>query len=378
MLNIQLIKTAMRTQGLSGTAIAEACAVSKEAVSNWLLGESIPRPGKLALLAATLKLSVDQLFALDADEPSMPVVAYRMRANRALTDAAKEAGDEVARQLRQLLPYTGMQALFTPRHLAAPSLDDAYIATSAAATRQSLGINATAPATHDHLLKLFNDFGALLVPVFWGSNKDGHENAMSVYLPDSKASWVLFNMGCRLDDFSYWLAHEFGHCLTLHRLQGDDGEQFAERFAQQLLFPDALASQTSEAMAASSDPLAMAIETAGIYGVSIVTVVKAVDRAAQSAGKPVTGLATRQFYAQWQRSRKTAATAADALFGVKTPAPLDFILKSEQLFHTPVFRAMARWQRAEGGRSPAFIAAAFNLSLAEALKLSHALWELAD
>lgn len=43
---------------------------------------------------------------------------------------------------------------------------------------------------------------------------------------------VLFNVGCRLDDFSYWLAHELGHCLTLHALTGDAGERFAELFAQ--------------------------------------------------------------------------------------------------------------------------------------------------
>ena len=67
--------------------------------------------------------------------------------------------------------------------------------------------------THGHLLQLLKDFGAVLVPVYWGGDKVGHENAMSVYLPDSKASWVLFNVGCRLDDLSYWLAHEFGHCL---------------------------------------------------------------------------------------------------------------------------------------------------------------------
>ncbi len=368
----------MRRLGLTGKAVADSCGVSKEAVSNWLAAESIPRPSKLALLATTLKLSMEQLFVPDEGAPPEPVVAYRMRNNRPPTDAAKDAGADVGRHLRQLLPFTGADALFTPRHLASPSLDDDYIAKVAAATRESLGISPTEAVTHNHLLSLFHTFGALLVPVFWGGDKDGHENAMSVYLPDSKASLVLFNMGCRLDDFSYWLAHEFGHCLTLHALQGDAGETFAEHFAQQLLFPDELARQALTQIRESKEPLAIASWFAGTYGLSIVAVVKAADRVALAAGERSTGLATGSFYGKWKRSRKTTPTAAKELFGTESPTPMEFIVKSAELFRTPVFRAMARWQRDEGGRSPAFIAAAFNLGLGDALVLSHALWELAD
>lgn len=54
------------------------------------------------------------------------------------------------------------------------------------------------------------------MPVFWSGDREGHENAMSVYLPDSRTTWVLFNLGCRIDDFSCWRAHELGHALILH------------------------------------------------------------------------------------------------------------------------------------------------------------------
>lgn len=378
MLNTSLIKSSMRRLGLSGKALADTCTVSKEAVSNWLNGESVPRPSKLAALAEALKLSVEELFELDAEAPVDPVVAYRMRNNRAPTPAVQEAGEEVGRHLRQLLPFTGGEQLFTPRHLDAPCLDDAYIARAAAGTRAALGLNGTDPVTRDHLIRLFHDFGAFLVPVFWGGDRDGHENAMSVYLPDSKASWVLFNMGCRLDDFSYWLAHEFGHCLTLHRLQGDDGEDFAERFAPTLLFPEEVAKQALIAMRESTAPLAVANWYAGTYGISVVTVVKAVDRASTRAGGKATGLATGPFYGAWKRSRKTAATAAKELFGTDTPSPMEYVVKSEQVFRTPVFRAIAKWQRATEGRSPAFVASALNITVGEAVTLSHVLWELAD
>jgi transcriptional regulator with XRE-family HTH domain/Zn-dependent peptidase ImmA (M78 family) len=373
-----VIKTAMRNLGLTGQDVAEKCDVSKEAVSNWLSGESIPRPSKLTLLASSLGLEIDDLLQAEEEQAPEPVIAYRMRNNRPVSGAAKEAGDEVGHHLRQLLPFTGENSFFTPRHLESPSLDANYIAKAASATRASLGLSPLEAVTHTHLISLFHTFGAILVPVFWGGNKDGHENAMSVYLPESKASFVLFNLGCRLDDFSYWLAHEFGHCLTLHALRGDEGEAFAEQFAQQLLFPDALAVHALKEIRASETPEAIAHRIAGTYSVSVVAVVKAVDRIAVADGQAPTGIATGPFYGKWKKAGLTALTAAQELFGTQTPAPAEYVIKSEQLFRTPIFKAMAKLQHVEGGRNPAFIASAFNLSIGNALPMSYALWDLAD
>ena len=64
MLNVQLIKKTMRGLGLTGKDVGDACGVTKEAASNWLKGESMPRPSKLIDLAALLKLPVEQLFCL--------------------------------------------------------------------------------------------------------------------------------------------------------------------------------------------------------------------------------------------------------------------------------------------------------------------------
>jgi len=374
MLNVELIKAAMARLGLTGAALSQACGVSKEAVSNWLSGESIPRPSKLTALAATLGLAVEHLIASDPAEPPEPVVAFRMRNNRPLTAEAKEAGEDVGRHLRQLLPFMG--PLFTPRHLMGPKLDEAYVEEIAGALRAQMGVGPTEAVTHGHLLQLLKDFGAVLVPVYWGGDKVGHENAMSVYLPDSKVSWVLLNVGCRLDDLSYWLAHEFGHCLTLHALTGDAGETFAELFAQTLLFPQALALKALEDVRGAPKPAELVAWYAGTYGISVVTVVRAIDKAAQTAGQGKTGLASPTFYAKWKGDGKTARTASDELFGSSRPSMKDLVIKGEQVFGTPAFRALARWQREEGGRSPSFVAAALNLKLGDAVQLSHALQEL--
>lgn len=163
--------------------------------------------------------------------------------------------------------------------------------------------------SRESLLPRFQ-IGVILVPVFWGGDREGPENAMSVYLPDSRTTWVLLNLGCRIDDFSYWLAHELGHALTLHALQGDDGETFAVRFVQQLLFPESAATKALKAIRGAGDRMAAGNWFAGSFDVSIVAVVKAVDRVAKQRGEAPTGLDTEPFCGRWKRNRKSFPTAA--------------------------------------------------------------------
>jgi transcriptional regulator with XRE-family HTH domain len=375
MLNVDLIKKRMRALGLTGPDLAKACEVSKQAVSDWLADGAVPRPKTLLLLAEKLEIEVDELLLEEEDELAEPVVAYRMRNNRPPTTAAKEAGDEVARHLRQLAPLAGGETFFTHRRIPEHLLTQDCVPQAAAAARALLKLNPVEAVTHKHLFELFDKIGAVLVPVFWGGDKDGHENAMSVYLPDSCTTWVLFNLGCRLDDFSYWLAHELGHSVSLHVLQGDAGEKFAERFAQELLFPKEVAHQALDEIRKASKPMSVVNWFAGRYQVSVVAVVKAVDRVAKEAGEPVTGLDKPPFYAAWKRSASTKPSAAQELFGNDSPAPLEYVVRSEELFNTPVFRALAQLQRLEGRRNPAFVAATLNINIGEALMLSHALWE---
>lgn len=373
MLNATVIKAEMAKQGLSQAALAESCGVSRESVSNWLAGESIPRPAKLRTLAQKLNLKVEEL--LGAPSAPLPVVAFRTRERKPVTASAEDAGIEVGRHFRQLLPYTNVKALFAPRHLIAPSLDEKYISEAAAAKRSEMELGPTDPISDELLLEQFHEFGAFLVPVFWGGDREGHENALSVYLPDTLSSWVVFNLGCRQDDFKYWLAHELGHCLTLHTLRGNEGETFAEKFAQYLLFPDELAAQCLSRMKGTNDRLAVAAWYAGQHGISVVTVVRAVQRVASARGEVFEKLDTDEFFDNWKANREGVPTVAKKYFETDKPTWMEYIIRSEKVFHTPVFKALAEFQRQEGGRSPAFIAAALNLGLIDSVELSHALWE---
>lgn len=375
MLNTTLIREKMQQLGLSQTSLAELCKVSKEAVSNWLSGESIPRPNKAKALAAALKLSIEAVFA--ADEPnSVPIVAFRTRRNRPVTGEAKEAADDIARHLRELVPFVRRKTLFVPPVLEQPVLEDEYIREAVRQVRARANVPMNEPLSRERLLELHREFGSFLVPVLWGREKSGHENALSVLLPDSRTSWVIFSLNAKDDDFNYWLAHELGHCYSLHVLQGTEGEHFSERFAQELLFPSEVAKHALEDVRSNSAPKERAAWYAGKFNISVVTVVKQLDKAAAWLGQEVTGLDSRAFWQDWSTNRHSVPTVAEQMFGVSELSTEEYVLKSEEAFDTPVFRALAQWQAQEGGRSPAFLSAALNIELSAAFELSHFLTKL--
>lgn len=373
MLNLLIIKNAMDKLGLTGTSLAQACQVSKEAVSNWLSGDSIPRPGKLPKLAETLHLTVEQLFV--SDETPAPIVAYRTKSNRPVTGAALDEAQEVALHLRELSQYVEPSLKYEPRQLKDPQLEIDYVRGIAAETRGSLGLAPDQVITNVHLVRLFKSFGAYLVPVFWGLNKERHENALNVYLPESKESWVVFNVGCKRDDYKYWLAHEYAHCLSLHKLQDEAGEMFSELFAQFLLFPDEVAQSCLAELQSAKKPMDVANSYAERLDISIVTVVRGLDRLLIEQKQPKTGLENGSFWRRWSTGRAKMPSFAQELFGTDRPDVEDFIAKCEQVYDTPVFKALANLQHQEGGRNPSFIAATLKVGLGEAVGLSHALWK---
>lgn len=182
-------------------------------------------------------------------------------------------------------------------------------------------------------------------------------------------------MNARNDDFNYWLAHELGHCYTLHVLQGQAGEDFAERFAQELLFPLEAAAEALSVITSHPQPREQASRYAGLHEMSVVTVIKQLDRVARMLGQEPTGLENKKFWVSWRSSRSLVPTVTESLFGLDELSTAEYVFKCEDYFKTPVFRALAQWQRTVGGSSPAFIANALNIDLGLALDLSHFLFK---
>lgn len=313
MLNKAVAEEAMQRLGLNQAALAEACGVSREAVSKWFAGESLPRPAKVRVLAEVLALSVDKLIR----RTERPIVAYRTRLREPSSDDAKARAEEMGRHFVQLVPYLDDARLFTQRVLKNPSDDDAYVREVVNALRSSLKLAPHESPDRQQLIDLVNDTGAFFVPVIWGSKKVGHENALTVHLPESQMTWVVMNLAASPDDFRYWLAHELGHCLSMHRLSEEAGEAFSERFAQLLVCPDELAELGDE-----------------------------------------------------RRMGPSCPSVAAELFGTDSPTVEEFVERSGEVFGTDVFDAIGRLQADQGGHSPAFVATLLNLDLSQALALS--------
>lgn len=372
MLNVSLIQQSMQQLGLTRSALALACEVSKEAVSNWLSGQSLPRPRKLLLLAQVLQIEITELIAPE-DEP---VIAYRTTGEQRASAAALDAARTAAEHLQELLPYLPHPRLFSPAVLERPSLEDAYLQETTRQVRARLGLAADAPVQRAQLLSLLQDFGAILVPVYWNQQRQGHENALSIYLPRSKSAWVFVNLYSRIDEFNAWLAHELAHCYTLHALPSEEGELFAERFAQSLLFPLSAAARAAAEM--SGTPVDQALRQvawhAGKYEVSMTTIVAQVDAWLSSQGRKTSGLKRklRGPGGHIDGSRE-AGTISAALWGADQLPAEQYLSITARWFNTPIFDALANWQAAQGGRSPAFVASALNIDIGQAVEISFAL-----
>lgn len=372
MLNVPLIQHAMQQCGLNRTALAAACEVSKEAVSNWLSGQSLPRPRKLLLLAQALHIEVTQLVATE-DEP---IIAYRTTAGRRASTEAMDAARTAAEHLQELLPYLPHPRLFSPAVLERPALDAAYLLEVTHQVRDRLGLAADAPVQRPQLLSLLHDFGALLVPVYWNRQRHGHENALSIFLPRSKTTWVFVNLHASIDAFNTWLAHELAHCYTLHRLSAEEGELFAEQFARTLLFPpDAAARAAAELSGASAEQsLRLVAWHAGKYGLPMAAVITQIDTWLLGQGRRTTGLKRKLRGADAHTEEcQQHATVSAALLGEDQLPAEQYLSTCARWFRTPVFGALAAWQAAKGGRSPAFIASALNIDIGQAVEISFAL-----
>lgn len=372
MLNLDLIKDTMIQRGLSQAALAELCQVSREAVSKWFSGEATPRPNKIKLIADALGQPAKSLYKSSAVSID-PIIAYRTQRNVAVSEAATNAALDLGRHLRQLAPFVKEPQLFAPPVLERPVVDDKYIERAARGARARLGVEGCDPLTRAQLLQLHETFGSILVPVLWSGELSGHENALSVWLPESGTSFVVFSLNAKNDDFNYWLSHELGHCYSLHALQGDEGEKFAERFAQELLFPLPAAQDALKRIRESEQPLVQAHLIADAFGISVVTVIRQADKAAVAQGLPKTGLETEEFWSAWSANRHLVPTVAYSLFGSSLSDGFKYVERCERYFKTPIFDALAKFQQEVGGRSPAFISAALNIDLSQAFELSHVL-----
>ena len=365
-LNIKNIDQRVQELGLNQTALAKKMQVSKEAVSKWLRNEKYPRPDKLLKLARLLNLSFSELVC-KVSAPNEPVIAFRKKGAHKITPDYIDQAKDMGMILQELVPYLPFDDLSQPAILKSPSVDYDYVRKVANRVRKTIGVREGEEIRFDHLIGFFNELQAVIIPVLWG-NKENHENALHIYLPESMTTWIYLNLDCRTHDFKFWMAHELGH-IHAPMLQGEESEDFADAFAGALLFPHDLAKSEYETLRNLGDigsQINHIKSLAERLVVSPLTVYYQINKYAAYSGKPKIDLeSSKAIYQATTNFNKQFKQVSEGLFGTKSPSPSRYIASAKEQFGSPFFDLLKKYL-IEHHKSASFIQSLLNIPLLDA------------
>jgi transcriptional regulator with XRE-family HTH domain len=366
-LNTDALRKALNDKGLNAAAVADQLKVSREAVSKWLNGESVPRPDKLLRLGSLLSLSFSEL--MEREELYAPVVAFRKVKGTKTKDEHYEHAKEMGRLLKELVPYLTFDTLKVPPTLKNPTCDYDYIQRVTASVRADMHVEVDAVIDFPHLIKRFGELQTVLIPVLWGK-KNRHENAIHLFLPESRTTWVYLNLDVNIHDFKFWMAHELGHTLVPD-LRGDEGEDFADAFAAALLFPNMLAEQTYKRLQGmpASIQLLEIVEQARELVISPYHVYCQINEYAQYQGLPKLDFGQEIFKAT-ATLNGSYKNVSETLFDGERPAPAKYFKTTQEDFESPFFEVLGQYLR-KSGRGPGFVQTVLDAALLDA-KAIHA------
>lgn len=370
-LNLTRLKDSLIRAGMNQSALAEKLGVSREAVSNWMRGESFPQPDKLVRIGMAVGLSFDELVQTPPPAPeSVPVVTFRKKGNRKTRDEHLDRARETGELLKRLVPYLPEQELTQPPILKDPCNDYAYIQRVAALMRKDMGLERKKAVDFTDLIAKFNELHAVMVPVLWGA-REQHGNALNVYLPDSHTLWVFLNLDSNVIDFKFWMAHELGHALA-PAYGGEEGEDFADGFAQAFLYPRAHVEQLLPELARKrSVPIRIERirDEAREHLISPYTIRLAVEAYEKAGGRPPVDLGpSTTFMAGVKNFGKNYKTIVEMLAGRAVPEPGDYVRIVRETFGSPLFDALARYCHETSGAEH-YIHRILGLPLADAKAL---------
>ena len=363
-LNSPAINEAMRRLGLYPAEVARQVGVSRPAVTKWFSGKDFPRADKLLKLGLLLRLSFRELVVEEQDGLA-PVVAFRRKARRKTTGVDLDAARRMGNLLRTLAPRLPFDKFSRPPTLKNPVCDYGYLQQVSLNLRADVGVPPDTPLQLTSFVHHFKALQAVLIPVPWG-HKDRHENAVHIYLPDSMTTWIYLNVDSNMLDFNFWMAHELAHAYAPD-LRDDPGEDFADAFAQALLFPEVSAEDAyGEIMRGRSvgGRINRIKEFAKGYAISPTTVAMAVDDYARAHDLEPLGVGSA-IHAASTNFCKKYPSIAQMIFGPIAPTPTDLIWATRDIFQSPFFDALQQHVR-EAGVNAAFIQNILNLPLADA------------
>lgn len=376
-LNLSLVEETMSAKGLTQTALAAKLGLTKAAVSKWMNGAAFPRPPELLKLGKSLGLGYVQLVVPAASAALEPVVAFRKRASTKTTPEHVAHAKEMGRLLAPVVRHLPFDQFLAPRRLKNPSTNYAYVQAWVAELRKELKLDPVGPLEFTALIGKFKELQAVLVPVMWGQ-KTRHENALHIYLPDSKTTWIYLNLDSHFHDFKFWMAHELGHVLAVDLLTAETMEQaedFSDAFAGALLFPEAAAKPVYESYMATrlgALRLDLVIETARAHVISPNSVYMEIQNYARAYELPFTPLAQGTFYAAVAAFNKSHPTISAHLFKGEKPSADHFMRICAEVFKTPIFVALASYLK-EVPQGDALVSRILDVPLPDAKELRGAL-----
>ncbi|MEX2131236.1 MAG: helix-turn-helix domain-containing protein [Pseudohongiellaceae bacterium] len=362
-LNIERANQAMDACGLNQATLAKRMEVSKEAVSQWFRHHSFPRPDKLLKLAKLLKLSFTELVI--KEEPEAPVIAFRRMRGTVTKDHHIEKAQDMGRLLRELVPYLPFDTLEVPPVLKEPGTRYDYIQQVVAKVRQDLMVSADATLDFHHLIRRFAALQTVLIPVLWG-NRKRHENALHIYLPDSRTTWVYLNLDVNLHDFKFWMAHELGHCLSPD-LRNEDAEDFADAFAGALLFPKDKAEAAYACLKRSKTAAGFEkrlFELAKREIISPYTILMEVNKFAEHFGH-VPLKKDHDFFKDLTRFNQQYPNVSKIILDTEQTSAADFVSRSGEALATPFF-GILRQYLSKSDQGPSYVQTVMDLPLLDA------------
>ena len=372
-LNLATIEEALPRAGLSQAKLSKELDVSRESVSKWFKGDSMPKPDKLLRLGMLLGLPFDQL-VMEEPASAVPIVCFRKKAGRKTKDVHYEQARDTGELLKRLVFLLPEPSLSDPSVLSEPRVDYSYIQKAAADIRKGMKIANNEVIKYQDLIDEFSHLHAVIVPVMWGETQN-HGNALNIHLPDSKITWVFLNLDSNCVDFNFWMAHELGHSLA-PKLKGETGEDFADAFAQALLFPmDSVAKLRSKLQRCRTvqSRINRVKQVADDRLISPLTIRKALEEFEKALDLELTELGDeRPFMAVMTQFTKNHPLVSEQLFGVEVPSPRAYIAICEEKFKTQFFEALKSYCRENEGAAN-YIHRVLSLPIADAKALAEEL-----
>ena len=366
-LNIRLITATMLEKGLSQQDLADKIGVSKAAVSKWLKPEAFPKPAYLLQLGKLLGVRHKELVLVE--ETLAPQVAFRKSGNYKIGPDHIEQFQFVARLLKRISPYLPFDKYSQPPLLTEPTTDYSYVQQVALRVRNDIA-KPNGEVEYTALISFFNTLNAVLIPVLW--DKKTKKQGTHVYLPDSRTTWIFLNIDSSIFDFKFWMAHELGHAKA-PQLMDELGEEFADRFAGALLFPESMAKTTYEHLAGLQGlwpRVERVVEVAKSLMISPLTIYYQLKYYCDEYSLPSLDLEHEQaiFRATTEMNSRYDSLSC-LLFKTETPTVKQYLDFAQEGFGSIFFHSLKGLLKAEGDVSPKFISNVLDISLADAYEI---------